>query len=216
METKPLLAFDCATAGASVALRHQNETYLRTLPQGEQASGLVEAIDALMREHGLRYADLECMVTTIGPGSFTGVRIGLAALHGFSLASGVAIKTLTSLQALAWDVALEHTSPLRGGVFYFMTALRAGKGEIYAQAFEMHHTTPVPTGDIFLAPETQTDFGMPCYSNLQPDTEFFIASPNAATLCAIAHHLPEMLVCDALPAYIRAPDAKIPAKLHWL
>lgn len=211
METKPLLAFDCATAGANIALSIHGIPHIRELPQGEQASGLVAAIDELMREHALEYSDLQCIITTIGPGSFTGVRIGLAALHGFALASNVAVKTLTSLQAMAWHVAQMPAAPQR-----FMTALRAGKGEIYAQEFDMHGEIPLPIGDIFLAPETQTHFAMPCYSNLQADPALFIATPNAATLCAIAHHLPKTSVSEALPCYIRPPDAKIPTPLHWL
>ena len=105
MSIKPLLAFDCAGLRASVALHTNGTTREHHIEQGHQAVQLVPAIDTLMRESGVTYADLGHIITTIGPGSFTGVRIGLATLHGLVLVTQTPIKTLTSLAAMAWEVA---------------------------------------------------------------------------------------------------------------
>ena len=212
MSIKPLLAFDCAGLRASVALHTNGTTSEHHIEQGHQAVQLVPAIDTLMRESGVTYADLGHIITTIGPGSFTGVRIGLATLHGLVLVTQTPIKTLTSLAAMAWEVAQHPSAPES-----FLVILRAGKGEVYAQEFTLKNNQPHEVGDIFLAPETQTEWHLPCFGNVADvASPNFITAASAATLCAIAQHLPETNLADALPCYVRAPDAKIPATPSWL
>lgn len=202
---KPILAYDCATVGASLALLVDGHIHTRAIGQTRQAAELVPAIDALLREHHVSYADLGCIVSTIGPGSFTGVRIGLAALHGLVLVSQTPIKLVTTLQAMTWRIANAPTE-------YYIT-LRAGKGEVYAQRF----AATTARGDIFLAPETKQDWDLPCFGNV-PDmhSPHYIAGASAETLCTIADQLPNATLADALPLYIRPPDAKQPAPLSWL
>lgn len=197
---KPVLAFDSACIGASIALLVNGKMHVRTLEQSQQAAQLVPAIDALLKEHGVTYKELGCIVTTTGPGSFTGVRIGLAALHGFVLVNSTPVKLVSTLAAMAWQ-AVRAAKPPR-----FVITLRAGKGEVYAQYFTCENDTPKAEGDIFLAPETKTDWDAPCFSDL----------PDAAVLCAIAELLPAATLVDAVPLYIRPPDALPPAPLAWL
>ncbi len=201
MTTQPILAFDCACEGANIALMVDGRTVTRQLPQAQQAAELVSTIDHLLHEHDVAYGDLSCIVTTVGPGSFTGVRIGLAALHGFALVSATPVKTLTTLAAIAWQVATQPAPPEECYI-----TLRAGKGEVYAQAFRFTNGQPSAMGDIFLAPETKTDWDKPCHSH----------APSAALLCSIAHALATVALADALPLYIRPPDAKVPQPLAWL
>lgn len=212
MQKKPILAFDCSATGASIALRTENGTQTVQLAHNRQSAELVSAMDGLMRAQGLGYAALSCLVTTVGPGSFTGIRVGLATAHGLALAAGIPIKTLTSLEALAWAVSQQAGAPER-----FLTHLRAGKGEVYVQPFTATPTGPVAAGEITLLPESTTDWPLPCYGNLAPaDSEYFLAASDAAVLCTIAHHLPLANLADAMPLYIRPPDAKIPSVPAWL
>lgn len=71
----------------------------------EMATGQAEAIfariAALLARNGLGYADLERVVTTTGPGSFTGLRIGLSAARGIGLARGIPVLGVSSLVALS-------------------------------------------------------------------------------------------------------------------
>lgn len=212
MSKKPILAYDCATTGATVALLLNGQTYERCLSQTEQAAQLVPSIDALLREHGIAYTDLNCIVSTIGPGSFTGVRIGLAALHGLVLVTNTPIKLLSTLATMAWQVAARADAPSQ-----FHVILRAGKGEVYAQRFQLKQQVPTSDGEIFLAPETQSTWDAPCFGTLTDmDDPHYIAAPSAATLCMIADQLPTTTLADAVPLYIRAPDALPPAPLAWL
>lgn len=212
MNKKPILAYDCATTGATVALLLDGRIIGRTLDQTRQAADLVPTIDGLLREHGLGYSDLDCIISTVGPGSFTGVRIGLAALHGFVLVAKTPIKLLSTLETMAWQVAATADAPVE-----FHIVLRAGKGEVYAQRFRHEQHVPISNGEIFLAPETQTTWDAPCFGTLADVNEKnYIAGPDAATLCAIADQLPSVSLADAVPLYIRAPDALPPAPLSWL
>lgn len=212
MSTQPILAFDCATIGGSVAVMDNGNTTSRRLGQTAQAAELLPAIDGLLREARVAYGNLAYIISTLGPGSFTGVRIGLAALHGLVLVNHTPIKMLTTLEAMAWAVALQANAP---NAFY--VALRAGKGELYAQRFTLTSAKPTASSEITLMPETYTDWDAPCFGNHHtPSATNFMDGPDASTLCAVAHHLPITPLAEALPLYIRAPDAIIGAPHPWL
>jgi tRNA threonylcarbamoyladenosine biosynthesis protein TsaB len=205
MKNPYVLAFDCSTPHGSVALNG----LLRHIPTNKHAALLVPNIEQLMAAASIRYEQLDCMVTTVGPGSFTGLRIALATLHGLALASRVPVKTLTSSEAVAWGVS---------GIDHFLVALNAGKGELFLQEFTITDGTPVAQSDITLHPhEALHQLKLPCFSNLWPEThEHYVRGPEAEVLARIAQHLPVTSLDAAMPYYIREADAKIPAKLAWL
>ncbi|MGZ8715972.1 MAG: tRNA (adenosine(37)-N6)-threonylcarbamoyltransferase complex dimerization subunit type 1 TsaB [Gaiellaceae bacterium] len=92
------LAFDTATADATSALVDDGEVL------GERVSRavtLLEDVDALLRQGGAHPRDLGALVVGIGPGSFTGVRIGLAVARGLALALGLPGAGVSTLDALA-------------------------------------------------------------------------------------------------------------------
>jgi tRNA threonylcarbamoyladenosine biosynthesis protein TsaB len=212
MSTQPILAFDCATVGASIALRSNGNTRARRIGQTAQAAELLPTIASLMQEAGVSFTQLAAIVSTIGPGSFTGVRIGLAALHGLVLVHGTPIKTLTTLEAMAWAVARATPADCA-----FWIALRAGKGEVYAQKFTAAAGVPNALGEIALMPEAFSDWDAPCFGNHLPAHDAgFIDGPDGATLCSIADDLPLTTLAEALPLYVRAPDAVIGAPHKWL
>ena len=93
-----VLAFDTATEVATSALLDGEEVL------GERSSRAVtvlEDVDALFRQAGARPVDLEGIAVGVGPGSFTGVRIGLATARGLSLALAVGVAGVSTLDALA-------------------------------------------------------------------------------------------------------------------
>lgn len=92
------LAFDTATGVATSALVDGDEVL------GERASRaqtLLEDVDALLRQAGAHPREITRLVVGIGPGSFTGVRIGLAAARGLALSLGVEGSGVSTLAALA-------------------------------------------------------------------------------------------------------------------
>jgi tRNA threonylcarbamoyladenosine biosynthesis protein TsaB len=111
-----ILAFDTATDVATSALVDDGEVL------GERASRaatLLEDVDALLRQAGAHTRELGALAVGTGPGSFTGVRVGLATARGLALALGVPVAGVSTLDALAAGApgALPVIDARRGEVF---------------------------------------------------------------------------------------------------
>jgi tRNA threonylcarbamoyladenosine biosynthesis protein TsaB len=94
-----ILAFDTATEVATSALVDDGEVVAE---RASRAQTLLEDVDALLRQGGAHPLDIDALVVGIGPGSFTGVRIGLAMARGLALSLGVpgsGVSTLAALRA---------------------------------------------------------------------------------------------------------------------
>ncbi|HEY6054940.1 MAG TPA: tRNA (adenosine(37)-N6)-threonylcarbamoyltransferase complex dimerization subunit type 1 TsaB [Gaiellaceae bacterium] len=93
-----ILAFDTATRVATSALVRDGEVL------GERVSTavtLLEEVDDLLRAAGAAPGDLDALAVGTGPGSFTGVRIGLATARGLALSLGIPAAGVSTLDALA-------------------------------------------------------------------------------------------------------------------
>jgi tRNA threonylcarbamoyladenosine biosynthesis protein TsaB len=93
-----ILAFDTATDRATSALVADGEVLGERV---SRAATLLEDVDALLRQAGARPGDLDGLAVGVGPGSFTGTRIGLAHARGLGLALGVPAAGVSTLAALA-------------------------------------------------------------------------------------------------------------------
>jgi tRNA threonylcarbamoyladenosine biosynthesis protein TsaB len=94
-----ILAFDTATAVATSALVDGDEVLGERV---SRAQTLLEDVDALLRQAGAHPTDLDRLAVGLGPGSFTGVRIGLAVARGLALSldlPGSGVSTLAALRA---------------------------------------------------------------------------------------------------------------------
>jgi tRNA threonylcarbamoyl adenosine modification protein YeaZ len=92
------LAFDTATAVATSALVDGDEVLGERV---SRAQTLLEDVDALLRQAGAHPSDLDRLAVGLGPGSFTGIRIGLAAARGLALSLGLPGSGVSTLAALA-------------------------------------------------------------------------------------------------------------------
>lgn len=93
-----ILAFDTATEVATSALVDDGEVLAE---RASRAQTLLEDVDALLRQGGAHPRELDALAVGTGPGSFTGVRIGLAAARGLALSLGVQGAGVSTLDALA-------------------------------------------------------------------------------------------------------------------
>jgi tRNA threonylcarbamoyladenosine biosynthesis protein TsaB len=133
-----IVAFDTATDVCSVALRTANGTWHdhRAEPR-QQARLLLPMIDALVIEAGISMADLDVVVYGRGPGSFTGVRIAVAAAQGISLATGartLGVSTLASVAQVAYE---------KSGATAIVASLDARMGEVYLGHYVMDESLGV-------------------------------------------------------------------------
>ena len=92
-----ILAFDTATDVATSALVDDGEVLGE---RTSRAQTLLEDVDALLRQGGARPTDVDALAVGVGPGSFTGVRVGLATARGLALALGVPVAGVSTLAAL--------------------------------------------------------------------------------------------------------------------
>jgi tRNA threonylcarbamoyladenosine biosynthesis protein TsaB len=121
------LAFDTATTVATSALVDDNEVLGERV---SRAQTLLEDVDALLRQAGAHPSDLDRLAVGLGPGSFTGVRIGLAVARGLALSlelPGSGVSTLAALAAGAPD-ALPVIDAKRREIF----TLVSGEPRVFA------------------------------------------------------------------------------------
>jgi tRNA threonylcarbamoyladenosine biosynthesis protein TsaB len=139
-----LLALDTGSPLVSVALARDGAVVAaRSVEQERSSTRLLEMVREVLDEAGIGAGGLGALAVLRGPGSFTGLRIGLATVLGLHQALGIPATALPSLQVLALAAALSGT--IGGRVIAAVDALR---GDWSAQAFEDGH----PLGEMELVP----------------------------------------------------------------
>lgn len=185
----PLLAIDTAAPRLQLAILTGERCKLLSedMAQG-QAERIMPAIAEVMARAGVGYADLRRIAVTTGPGSFTGLRIGISAARGLGLALGVPVLGVPSLTALS----LSTEGPLA-------VLLDAKRGEAY---FERFSAPGVPSGLPELLPMAD--------ALARIETGDAVVSSDRVDMEALAH-----FAATADPAtyppeagYIRSADAK--------
>lgn len=126
MSDQILLAIDTAGPRLQLALQRDDavDTLVEPMAHG-QAERIFPAIDELLARAGITYADLTRLAVTTGPGSFTGLRIGLAAARGLGLALNIPVVGVPTLFAIS----------LGAPAGAFTVCLDARRGEAYVQSF---------------------------------------------------------------------------------
>jgi tRNA threonylcarbamoyladenosine biosynthesis protein TsaB len=127
-----VLGLDSAGNACSAALFGDGSVLARRFAAMErgQAEALLPMIAAVLEEARRPLASLDLIAVTIGPGAFTGLRIGLAAARGLALASGLPLFGITSFAAVAAQVTPGERAGRSLGV-----ALDSKRAEIYLQCF---------------------------------------------------------------------------------
>jgi tRNA threonylcarbamoyladenosine biosynthesis protein TsaB len=128
-----VLALDTTTGSGSVALLEDTRLLAETnaVSPTTHSSRLLRSIDYLLKGNSLEIQDIDGFAVAAGPGSFTGIRIGLSTVKAFAFASRKPVAPVSSLAALA--VKLLET---RGRLFCPM--IDAKKEEVFAALFEQH------------------------------------------------------------------------------
>lgn len=133
----PVLAFDTATERCALALGRWDAGALDVTAVADfdapraALTRLLPAVKALLDAEGLAPGDIREAVVGRGPGSFTGVRIGVATAKGFAHGLGVPLYGVGTLDAVAWGCAAAGATGLLGVVGDAM------RGEVYPALFEL-------------------------------------------------------------------------------
>jgi tRNA threonylcarbamoyladenosine biosynthesis protein TsaB len=215
-----------------VALGHENDV-LGILEFGKASSHLVElgrCVDRLLGDHGLTIDRVERIALVEGPGSFTGLRVGLAFIKGLYAGLGVDVVTIGTLELLA----LPHL----GGWAYVCPMIDARKREVYAAVYKGGETDGNVNphfAETVLEPRVQAPKA--CLDEAEKFSPLFVgsgalryrkliadvwgedsiafgqaASPSVDYLCRIASRLKPLSdseVRSLEPLYIRASEAEL-------
>lgn len=131
-----LLAIDTAGPNCAVALARASDGEAQVFARAEERIGrghaerLAPMVDATLASAGIGYADLGRVAATVGPGSFTGVRVGIAFVRGLGVALDIAVVGVGSLDALALPLARRDAGTVAA-------VLDARRGEVYALARDL-------------------------------------------------------------------------------
>ncbi|MBL4740534.1 MAG: tRNA (adenosine(37)-N6)-threonylcarbamoyltransferase complex dimerization subunit type 1 TsaB [Sneathiella sp.] len=224
-----ILALDTALNACSVAI--SEEGTIRAFCHEERSRGhaetLLPLIKTLMAEAQITFDDLDLIAVSVGPGTFTGLRIGLSAARGLSLASGTPCIGVTTLEALAASVKPE----IAMGRPIVATA-DARRKEIYMQSFTYQEkdifpsqlikaeAVPIESAGQVLPQDPFVVLGSGAQllmdaGKIQPETCEILdldSNPDARLIAAIAEKrgLPPKGTPPPAPVYLRKPDAKLP------
>lgn len=225
-----LLAIETSAAACSAAAWDPDDPRppgrLRAQRRVEIGRGHAEALVPLVLEAldmaGWRFADLDALAVNRGPGSFTGIRIGVAAARALALAAGLPVVGVTGLEALA---ALAAAGAAPGTIL--LAALDARRGQVYAQAFvtagleplgEPRALAPAEAARGLPRPLVLVGSGAPLVRAALPADGTDSAVPRDATLdaAAVAARAAARLAAGEapgtgaglVPLYLRPPDAR--------
>lgn len=199
-----LNACSVAVLDGSTVLAHASEAMAR----GHQER-LAPMAKAVMAEAGIPFSTLQRVGATVGPGSFTGLRVGVAFAKGLGSALGIPVVGVGVLEALA--------SEGRGLV---AAAVDARRDQVYLQVFEdgqplmAPDVLPVGTAAARLAELvmgralTLVGSGAPLLADAAPGAD--VLTPEGCDARAVARLAAAKAQTPIRPLYLRAPDAKLP------
>jgi len=145
-----VLAFDTASPASSVALLAAGVLFEESLPPERGASeDLLPAVERCLRRAGLPFSRVDRLAACSGPGSFTGLRVGLATAWGLARAGGIPLEGVSTLEAMA-------EASRATGLQTVTTALGAGRGEIVVGTFRIDGPRGIGIGPPRRLTEEQT------------------------------------------------------------
>ncbi|MCK5284311.1 MAG: tRNA (adenosine(37)-N6)-threonylcarbamoyltransferase complex dimerization subunit type 1 TsaB, partial [Alphaproteobacteria bacterium] len=131
---RTVLALDTAMSGCSVCVYNSDKDELvsksKSMVRG-QAEHLVPLVEEVMLDVGLDYQELDAVITTVGPGAFTGLRIGLSTARSLALALSIPIYGITTLQVLALEYV--QRCDLKGQL---VVLIETKRDDFYVQVFD--------------------------------------------------------------------------------
>jgi tRNA threonylcarbamoyladenosine biosynthesis protein TsaB len=148
-----VLGVDTCGPSGTVALARIEEDKAAILGQKDLAgriysATLVSAVGDLLVEMGLKLADLGAIVVVNGPGSFTGVRVGLSAVKGLAEPGQIPVLAVSRLAVMAWKAGVDSAALDAHRHEVFLRVARAGRGvrELLAGAEELAELEPARLG----------------------------------------------------------------------
>lgn len=224
------LSFDTCFGACSVAVTWTAPDGPRQVFRFERmmrghAEQLMPMVRDVMADTPFGLSDIQRIVVTAGPGTFTGQRVGIAAARALSLATGAPVASLSSLAVMAFGAAHELGSDVGGRDL--AVAVDARRGEIYFQAFSGVALAP-RDAPMLITPDVAAErFSGRAAIVVGSGAALVLAAAERAGRATVAARLPTLepdvrfipdhaiVVRDVppRPLYLRPPDAKVPTDM---
>ena len=215
-----VLGFDTSTAATSACLLRgdgqafeviPDEAALRAPPA--HAAELMPALVRVLVDAGLGWGDVDAIAVGVGPGTFTGLRIGVATARGLAHARGIELRPVSSLAALAAGIDAELRLPLidakRGELF---AALYRGDELLWPPFAATPEAVVERVRDRTFTPLSAGDGSLRFRQTLEAGGIGIAAAPahvvRALHVCRLAEGVSATPADAVLPDYLREPDAK--------
>jgi tRNA threonylcarbamoyladenosine biosynthesis protein TsaB len=232
-----VLGFDTATAASAACVLRADGAVFEVEPTparlGERPAHAAELMPAVMRcmdDAGLGWDELDAIAVGVGPGMFTGLRIGVATAHGLAAASGLELRPVSSLAALAHgagprerpdgrangaaDAASATLAVIDARRDEVFAALHAGEDmlwdplvgapEVVAERLQERTTSTLAVGDGAI----RFRHVLEAAGARVPDDGCGSHVVRGLSICRLAATVAPVPVEAVLPDYLRVPDAK--------
>lgn len=207
-----LLALDTATPAVTVALHDGSSVVAASSQVDARRHGelLLPAVDRVLADAGLRLDAVTGIVVGVGPGPYTGLRVGLMTADTFGLALGVPVHGVCTLDGLAYESGIE------GGPFVVATDAR--RKEVYWARYADPRTRLTEAAVDRPADIADEVAGLPAVGAgavLYPETFPDARAPEHVSAASLASLAAEKLAAGEellapRPLYLRRPDAQVP------
>ncbi|MEU7010828.1 tRNA (adenosine(37)-N6)-threonylcarbamoyltransferase complex dimerization subunit type 1 TsaB [Streptomyces sp. NPDC046332] len=206
-----LLAMDTATPAVTVALHDGDSVVAESRQVDARRHGelLLPAVDRVLKDAGLKLDAVTGLVVGVGPGPYTGLRVGLVTASTFASVLGVPVHGLCTLDGLAYASGIEEP---------FVVATDARRKEVYWARYENSRTRATDAAVDRPAEIAEQVAGLPVVgagARLYPEVFPDARDPEHQSAGALAALAAERLAAgadflDPLPMYLRRPDAQVP------
>ncbi|MFD7818886.1 tRNA (adenosine(37)-N6)-threonylcarbamoyltransferase complex dimerization subunit type 1 TsaB [Streptomyces sp. NPDC059785] len=206
-----LLALDTATPAVTVALHDGTSVVASSSQVDARRHGelLLPAVDRVVAEAGTRLDAVTGIVVGVGPGPYTGLRVGLMTADTLGFALGVPVHGLCTLDGLAHAAGLDEP---------FVVATDARRKEVYWARYDDARTRVTEPAVDRPAEIAQTVAGLPAVGAgalLYPEIFPVVREPEHVSAAALAELAVRKLaageeMAEPRPLYLRRPDAQVP------
>ena len=215
-----VLALDTCLGACSAAITDEDRTLVSVcepMVRGHQER-LAPMVREITARSGIRLGQVDRIGVTVGPGSFTGLRVGLAFAQGLALALDRPCVGVGTLEALAASVSAAEMAMGSGAV---AAIIDAGRGQIYWQAFlDGAPVTAAAATSLAEAAQGLAGAAVGPFTLVGPGAALLadaaagrsiiaLAAPRAEDIARLARH---GALEPPRPIYLRAPDAKVKAR----
>jgi tRNA threonylcarbamoyladenosine biosynthesis protein TsaB len=201
----------------------------RLLGRPDHSAELLPTLSDLLEEAGVEWSDVRRIAVGVGPGTFTGLRIGVATARGLASALGILVSPVSSLAALSAGIAgwsPEYDSPL-------LPLIDARRRQVFAALYRLGPALPPVWGPLALDRDeliarveghvsdrgnptlAAGDWALESRADLEaagvivPPADSGLHSVDALNLCRLAEGIPPLPPNEVQPIYVRLPDAEI-------